>query len=138
MIITHTTNKQGARRIYLGGKSSLECWVQPAVDGIAWSFHLDAAVTGNAVSQEDQRASAIAILISLANELAVLPQDLKAVPFERIAALHSSNPFENHRMPTPKQQLFDQCFMSTRPNVTRPKADFRSSDFFREPSRSRR
>lgn len=129
MLITHTTNAFGHRRLYLGGKSSLECWIEPAADGIAWSFHMAPAVTGNPLTVEQQRQSAIALLLALADELAVPTSDLKAVPFERIAALHSSNPFDHHRVAVPKQKLYDHCYMAARPNVTRPAADFHSADY---------
>lgn len=41
MIITHTQNQAGYRRIYLGAKFSLECWIEPQADGRAWTFHYD-------------------------------------------------------------------------------------------------
>jgi hypothetical protein len=56
MIITHAQSPSGQRRIYLGGKSSLECWIEPRADGSGWTFHLDRAVTGTQLTSEEERS----------------------------------------------------------------------------------
>jgi hypothetical protein len=57
MIVTHTQNAQGQRRLYLGGKSPLECWIEPDVDGVRWTFNALDAVTekhsGRHAAQEE-------------------------------------------------------------------------------------
>lgn len=124
MIITHAVSAHGQRRLYLGGKSSLECWIEPAADGTSWSFHLTPAPTSGIVSPEQQRQAAIQYLLALADELHVPPENLKAVAFEAIAALHTGNAFDNRRTPVPRRMSNDHAFMATPPNITRPKADF--------------
>jgi hypothetical protein len=79
VIVTHTQNANGQRRIYLGGKSSLECWIEPKADNVGWTFHLDQAVTGNQLSDADTKAWAIHTLLKLSDELSVAPEDLAAV-----------------------------------------------------------
>lgn len=120
MIITHATNAQGQRRVYLGGKSSLECWVEPNTDGFGWTLHVELAVTGNPIAPEAQRDCAIQILFSLAHQLEVAPADLKSVPFERIAALHTGNPFECRRIAVPRSKAADHCFMASAPSFPQP------------------
>lgn len=53
IIITHTQNATGQCRIYLGGIGGLECWIDPDADKIAWSFHVEAAVAGNQLTEAD-------------------------------------------------------------------------------------
>lgn len=127
MIVTHTRNAQGQCRVYLGGKSSLECWVEPKVDGIAWGFNLEEAVTGNHLSDQDRRASAIYTLFELAKMLGVAAEDLAAVPFEAIAVLHSADPYLGRRIASSKRRSLEQGFMSVPPGSTRPRADFMSA-----------
>lgn len=92
MIVTHTLNAQGHRRVYLGGKASVECWIEPAADGIAWSFHMDTAPTAYPLPDDAMRAWAKQVLLQLAAEIGTEPDTLKAVPFECIAALHTTKP----------------------------------------------
>ena len=124
MIVTHTQNAAGQRRVYLGGKGSLECWIDPATHGQGWTFHIAEAVTGLPLSTEDQRRWAIHMLLKLAEILDVPAQELKTVPFDCIAALHSDDPFKGHRTPAPRKRSQDQSFMATPPQMTRPRADF--------------
>lgn len=124
MIVTHTQNANGQRRIYLGGKGSLECWIDPRSDGPGWTFHITEAVTGNPITPEDQRAWAIHTLLALADELHVSPPELATVPFESIAALHTDNPFKGRRVASPKNRHVSDCFMATAPHITRPAQDF--------------
>ncbi|MEQ1670135.1 MAG: hypothetical protein ABL893_04685 [Hyphomicrobium sp.] len=124
MIITHTQNAQGQHRVYLGGKGSLECWIEPEADKRAWIFRLEEAVTGNRLSDDDKRIWAIHTLLELANELHVPPDDLKSVPFEMIAALHNSDPYAGRRVAAPRRQALEQAYMATTPNVRRPRFDY--------------
>ena len=107
MIVTHTQNAAGQRRIYLGGKGSLECWIDPDAATPGWSFHLTEAVAGNLLSDTDKRAWAVYMLMQLAAELNVPPDDLAAVPFEVIAALHNTDPFAGRRIATPRRKAID-------------------------------
>ena len=125
MIVTHTTNLQGQRRVYLGGKGSLECWITPQADGTAWAFHLDDGVaSGNQITDADRRRWAIHTLLALAEALDIAPQDLAAVPFEAIAALHQASPLDHRRVAQPRRHTVDHGFMSTSPGITRPSADY--------------
>lgn len=132
MIITHTQSATGERRLYLGGKGSLECYLAPTSDGDGWTFHLEGAVTGNAISESDRKAWAIHILARLADELAIAPADLATVPFEVIAALHTADPYAGRRIPTGRRQALENGFLATRPTITRPKADFTAREFPRD------
>ncbi len=127
MIVTHTVNATGQRRLYLGGKRSLECWLEPTDDG-GWAFHLDEAVTGLTLSPADKRSWAVHTLMMLAGELDVAPEDLAAVPFEAIAALHATDPYAGRRLPTGRRKAPDNAFLSAAPGITRPRADFSRPD----------
>lgn len=129
MIITHARNAAGERRIYLGGKGSLECWIEPGDNG-RWSFHVDDAVTGNTVSNADKRAWAIHILMQLAAELDVAPADLGSTPFERIAALHTVNPYDGRRVPTPARRTIDNAFIAAPPGTSRCTDGFDAANFY--------
>lgn len=129
MIVTHTQNANGQQRVYLGGKGSLECWIEPLSDKRAWKFHLEEAVTGNKLSDSDKHRWAIFTLLELADELHVPPDDLASVPFEMIVALHAGDPYAGRRVAAPRRQALDQAFMATTPNVRRPQADFTARDY---------
>jgi hypothetical protein len=129
MIITHTMNAEGLRRVYLGGKSSLECWVTPLSDGIAWKLHTDVAPGSAPLADTEMRSSVTHLLLSLAHELNVAPLDLNGVPFEMIAALHTTNPLEYRRITVPRRQAVEHGYMATAPNITRPRADYTTEDF---------
>ncbi len=120
MIVTHTRSADGLCRVYLGGKSSLECWIEPKADGRGWSFHLENAVAGNALSTDDKRDWAVHTLVELARPLETAPNELAAVPFERIAALHSADPFAGRRVAAPRRRTLDAGYMATPPGITRP------------------
>ena len=128
MIVTHTRNANGHRRVYLGGKSSLECWIEPKADNIGWTFHVDRAVTGNQLTDADTKAWAIHTLLKLSQALQVAPADLAAVPYERIAALHTGDPFAGRRIASGRRASIDHGFLSTPPNIRRPAGDFRQAD----------
>lgn len=131
MIITHTINPDGRRRLYLGAKGSLECWLEPRqVDSAGmpdWSFHLEEAFTGNRLTDADKREWAVYMLAALAAELDVPPDDLAAVPFEAIAALHAGSPFENRRMPTSKRAPVNG-YQAAKPGISRPAVGSGSHD----------
>lgn len=124
MIVTCTQNANGQRRIYLGGKSSIEAWIEPNADNIGWTFHLESAVTGQYLSDDDKRAWAIHMLTSLAEELSVSSDDLASVPYEAIAALHVVDPYAGRRIAVPRRRVIDAGYMATPPIITRPQADF--------------
>ena len=123
MIVTHTLSADGQCRVYLGGKSSLECWIEPKADGRAWSFHMDCAVAGNALTAQDMQTWAVHTLLELARLLDTPPGELAAVPFERIAALHSADPYAGRRVAAPRRRTVEAGFMSSPPGITRPVAD---------------
>ncbi|HRQ15117.1 MAG TPA: hypothetical protein PK205_17595 [Promineifilum sp.] len=135
MIVTHTQNAQGHRRVYLGGKASVECWIEPAADGVAWSFHMDTAPTTYPLPDETMRAWAKHVLLELAVEVGAEPDNLKAVPFERIAALHTANPAYYGRAPAPRRQAYAHAFMTAPPNVTWPNTSFTRTDSSRSQRR---
>ncbi len=120
MIITHTTNGQGKARVYIGAKASLECWIEPATDGIAWTFHLGESFCGAPINETDKRTWAAYTLMQLAQALDVAPSELAAVPFENITALHMGDPFLHSRMPASRRPDKDFAFIATTPNMTRP------------------
>lgn len=124
MIITHTQNADGQRRIYLGGKSSLEYWLEPRTDGTRWTFHWEPAVTGQAIDAEQARQSAVHVLTQLSEQLKVRPQELVAVPFDTIAALHATDPFSRRRISAGRRRTTQQGYMATPPESRRPQADF--------------
>lgn len=126
MIITHTTNGQGHARVYLGAKSSLECWIEPAADGIAWTLHLGESFCGVRINEADKRTWAAHTLMKLAHALNVAPNDLAAVPFEAIASLHMSDPFLHARRPASRRPDKEFAFVATVPNTTRP-AEYKSA-----------
>lgn len=137
MIVTHTSNAEGHRRVYLGGKASLECWIQPAVDGTAWTFYTEVAPGRYPLSNDDLRAWATHMLLALSEALHVAPDELLTVPFDRIAALHCANPLDHRRIAVPRRQTVEHGYMSTAPHITRPQADFRAEDFARAQHRRR-
>ncbi len=129
MIVTHTQNATGQQRVYLGGKGSIECWIEPKADKRTWTFHMDASVAGNRLTDAEHHQWAIYTLTQLANELNVAPDELAATPFENIAALHNGDPFSGRRIAVPRRKAIDAGFMSTQPNVRRPQADFTANDY---------
>jgi len=115
VIVTHTRNAEGQRRIYFGGKASVECWIEPDDDGRGWSFHWLPAVTGQPLHAADVRAIAVYALQKLAEELSVATQDLHQVPFDTIAALHTSDPFIRRRMAQGRRKIVEQGFVAAPP-----------------------
>lgn len=129
MIVTHTRNAQGHTRVYLGGKASVECWIEPAADGIAWSFHMDTAPTTYPLPDDIMRGWAKQVLFQLAAEIGTEPDTLKAVPFERIAALHTTNPADYGRAPAPRRQAYAHAFFTMTPETTKPVEAYASRNF---------
>ena len=125
MIVTHTQNAEGHVRIYLGGKGSLECWIEPNANRTTWRFHMAEAVSGNQITDTDKHRYAVHNLLALARALDVPPGELGSVSFETIASLHDTDPFAGRRVAAPKRRTIEQGFMSTAPNIRRPANDFR-------------
>ncbi|MBS0235552.1 MAG: hypothetical protein JSR99_18950 [Proteobacteria bacterium] len=136
MIITHATDPHGNRRVYLGVKSSFECWIAPGEDGRSWSFQCAPSLCSLPLPEADQRACAAAALLGLADELNVAPPELKFVPFETIAALHTGGSSEGRRVAVPRSRATAYGFMSTAPGITRPRADFNSGEHQQMPDRA--
>lgn len=129
MIVTHTRNAQGHTRVYLGGKASVECWIEPAADGIAWSFHMDTAPTAYSLPDDAMRAWAKQVLLQLAAEIGTEPDTLRAVPFECIAALHTTNPADYGRAPAPRRQAYAHAFFTRPPETKQPAEPSTSRNF---------
>jgi hypothetical protein len=136
MIVTYAINPEGKARIYLGGKGSVEAYLEPAADGRTWSFHIMPAATGLELPPDTMRQWAVYTLSELATALDVDPRHLKDVPFDCIAALHAPDPFESRRIASPRRPA-EHSYMAARPGTTRPATDFRSGDFARHSARRR-
>lgn len=115
MIVTLTKNAAGHPRIYLGAKSSLECWLEPKPDKVRWTLHVEEAVTGNKVMEADKRAYVIQLLIGLANELGVAPGKVLEVPFQAIAKLHEADPYLQRRVPAPRNRMIENGYAAVAP-----------------------
>lgn len=137
MIVTHTQSQDGHRRVYLGAKLSLECWIEPKEDGRAWTFHYDASAGASHMDPGDMHRWAASLLLSLSDELGVPAESLASVPFEAIAALHTAPPTHHRRVASPQRRVTEYGYMSTPPNTTRPSADYRARDFPDEKQRQR-
>lgn len=135
MIVTHTQNVDGHRRVYLGSASSISCWIEPADDGTAWSIHTKTDRASHSLSDEAQRDWVRKILLNLAEMLHLTPHDLKTVPFETIAALHTNALDESERRATPYHQRYANAFVTTPPDIKRSRSDFTKSDFTRHKQR---
>lgn len=131
MIITHTLNGDGHRRIYLGGKASLECWIEPNANGTGWTFHAEAAPGAYPLPDETMKAWAKHTLLSLSDELGVTPGELIAVPFERIAALHMGDPTDYRRAAVNRRQSREHAFVAAAPCVSRPEPHRLAKDWRR-------
>lgn len=126
MIITLTENAKGQRRVYLGGKSSLECWIEPKADGNAWTFHIEPAVAGVQLSNDERRAWGLHTLKILADELGVDRRVLPAVPFPSIAALHTADPYLERRVASPKRRVIENGYTAVSHS---PSLDFDARDY---------
>ncbi|RUO98570.1 hypothetical protein [Hyphomicrobium sp.] len=73
------------------------------------------------MSTDEKRQWALRTLVALAEALEVPAPGLGEVPFDKIAALHMSNPFDCRRVALPRHKSIDNGFMATvpgRPRVT--------------------
>lgn len=115
MIITHTVNAEGQRRVYLGGKSSMECWIEPQPDGVAWTFHTETA-PGRFPLADDEAVEWMSYTRSnLARDLGVTPDRLDDVAFDRIAALHTTDGLDHRRVAVPRKQRAEHGFIAAKP-----------------------
>jgi hypothetical protein len=112
------------RRVYLGGKGSLEAWIEPRDDGRSWTFRVEDAPAVYALADADRKAFAVHTLHKLASALNVWPADLAHVPFDAIAALHTADPADNRRMPTGPRRARDTGYRATSPDITVPATEF--------------
>ena len=129
MLVTLTTNMDGHQRLYLGGASSLETWLEKAPDGRHWTFHTNDGLAAADTTDDERRATAAHRLATLCDMLGCTPDQLRHVPFAVIASLHNGNPRENRRMATPRRDLAEHAYVATDPHMRRPRADFRREDF---------
>lgn len=130
MIITHTINPNGERRIYLGGKSSIECWIAMEKGSKRWTFHVAEAVGGMALGFAERREAAAHMLGRLAETLGVQLSQLQSVAFDQIAALHEEDPSLGRRVAAPKRRVLENGFTASAPNAG-PRIDFSSGDLQR-------
>lgn len=129
MIVTHTTNAQGHRRVYLGGKASMECWIEPNIGTAGWTFHAADAVSGSELTTEAKREWASYLLMRLCERLQTTADKLRDIPFDAIAALHDSNPFECRRMASSRRKVLENGYLATPPEKNAVASDFTASDF---------
>lgn len=129
MIVTLTTNSHGHQRLYLGGVSSLEVWIEKADDGRHWTFHMADAVGGNRLTDTEKRATAAHLLFNLSELLDCPTDDLAHIPFQVIASLHDANPRQHRRMAAPRRDVTENAYVATAPNMRRPRGDFGPEHF---------
>ena len=129
MLVTLTTNPNGHQRLYLGGTSSLETWLEKAPDGRHWTFHTNDGLAAHDLPDNERRATAAHRLMTLCHMLGCTHDQLRHIPFAVIASLHVANPRENRRMATPRRDLAENAYVATEPRMRRPKAEFRHEDF---------
>lgn len=129
MVITHTVNHEGQRRIYLGGKFCLDGWLEPKDDGVQWRFRFDASQAHGHIGPDDIVEWAKGLMAGLARELEVDDSALDAVPFEAIAKLHTTPNSHCRRIPSPQREIIETGYMPTPHGVKRSKADFSAPDF---------
>jgi hypothetical protein len=136
MIVTRTVDAEGRCRVYLGGKSSLEFWIEPTTTG--WKFDGEDAYGANPLGDPIKRQCAVHVLVALAEMLGIPPQQLKPelVPFEAIEALNMGSPLDYRRVATPRKRQVEHGFMAAEPAITRPHAQFKQGpEFDRKKSR---
>ena len=112
MIVTHTRNAAGEQRVYLGGKGSLECWIEPDQTSGHWRVRVDEAVAGNRLTVPDKQAWVRYMLTELANLLDVPIDQLPVVSLSDIAALHVSDPCTGRRAKAPAQRRREANFVA--------------------------
>ncbi|WP_072387130.1 hypothetical protein [Hyphomicrobium sp. CS1BSMeth3] len=123
MIITHAVDPHGNSRIYLGGKASIECWIEPSQEDASWTFHMQEGLSGTHLDHHQKHQWAIHILKALADEIGVAPSDLKGVPYHAIMNHHTPDPFDGRRAPAPRKQSYDTAYVATPPHRPPPRKD---------------
>lgn len=136
MIISHTVNVDGKRRIYLGAQSSIDTWLEPKDDGRRWSVRFNSSDCGYH-SREDILQAIVGQMNRLARALAVEPERLDDVAFDAIAALHTASNTRERRIPSPQRDTIETGFMVTPPGVARSKNDFSAPDFHKYHTKGR-
>lgn len=128
MIISHTVNVNGKRRVYLGAKGSIDTWLEPKDDGKAWRVRCTPDDM-HMLTVDDVRQSVMALMEKLAAALGVTAHQLDAVPFDTIARMHSTSTTRDRRIPSPQRDVIETGYMVTPPGVARSKTDFSAPDF---------
>lgn len=118
MLITHTQNAAGDRRIYLGPKGSLEGWLEPTTAG-GWVFCWQHDPTSWLRSVGDVQAWAADLLTGLAAEVGVPLAELPARSFDELALYHTPDPDEQRRQPRRRRRDQVIGFVPTPPDITR-------------------
>lgn len=116
MLLTLTQNAQGHRRLYLGGKSSCDFWLEPTENG-GWSVQSDSSVAGQAFTPEQRAEMASFALTRLANLLGTTVPELRNMPFDDLAQHHTADPFASRRVPLGRRKLPDNAFVPLSPTV---------------------
>lgn len=128
MIISHTVNVDGKRRIYLGAQSSIDTWLEPKEDGCGWSIRFNTNGC-TYLGREELVRAVIAQMHQLAETLNVTPHQLDDITFDRIAELHTVSTNRERRIPSPQRDIIETGYMVTPPGVMRSKNDFSAPDF---------
>lgn len=136
MIISHAVNVDGKRRIYLGAQSSIDTWLEPKQDGKTWSIRFTPTDCGYH-SQQQILEAIVCHMHRLAAVLGVTPSGLDHVPFDDIAALHSTSTTRERRIPSPQRDTIETGYMVTPPGVQRSKNDFSAPDFHKYHTKGR-
>ncbi len=139
MLLTHTVNHEGTRRIYLGCTFSLQAWLEASDDSTSWSFAYDVSQAPPHMDAYAMRQWAAGLLKTLADTLNVAPCELSQVPFDTIAKLHTVPDTHGRRIPSPQREVIETGYMPTPPGTARSKADFTATDFkaYHDKGRSR-
>lgn len=136
MIISHTVNVNGQRRIYIGAQSSIEIWLEPKEDGKRWSVRHNASGLAH-LEPRDLLHAVIAQMVALAQTMQVTPQQLDTMTFDAIAAFHSTSSTRERRIPSPQRDMVETGYMVTPPGVQRSKNDFSAPDFHKYHTKGR-
>lgn len=136
MIISHTVNVDGKRRIYLGAQSSIDTWLEPKEDGRHWSVRFNTSDCGYH-SGDDILKAIVGQMHQLAKALAVTPSQLDNISFDAIAALHTASTTRERRIPSPQRDTIETGYMVTPPGLSRSKNDFSAPDFHKYHTKGR-
>lgn len=93
MLLTYCRNDDGAERLYLLPRGSLDAWLEPTPDG-GWSYHAapaegDVFADFKTTKGEPTQRHLIAML---AAAVGVAPAQLPSIPFQRLALLAAPIP----------------------------------------------